>query len=120
MLAEEDDRRTLMHSAFTGAPLRTDEAGLLDVALRLPGEVFGSLVRTGKPLGPAALMRFPAERRNRFDRVDGLPAASCRSATPSTRARRPGPGSTAARLRRRADEQSGDEQGSDSRSPQRK
>ncbi|MFG1918591.1 hypothetical protein [Micromonospora sp. NPDC048898] len=38
MLAEGDDRCTLMLSAFAGAPLRTDEAGLRDVARRLPGE----------------------------------------------------------------------------------
>jgi flavin-dependent dehydrogenase len=68
VLAEEGDRCTLMISGFSAAP-GPAERELLQAAGHLPTGTLADLIRTGEPLGPAALMRFPAERRFRFDRV---------------------------------------------------
>jgi hypothetical protein len=73
VLAEEGDRCTLMIAAVAGAPLNSDDKTLIGVAEQLTTDVLSRLLRTGAPLGPAVLTRFPAERWNRFDLMQAHP-----------------------------------------------
>ena len=73
VLAEEGDRCTLMIAGVAGAPLNSDDKSLVGVAEQLTTDVLSRLLRTGTPLGPAVLTRFPAERWNRFDLMEVYP-----------------------------------------------
>jgi 2-polyprenyl-6-methoxyphenol hydroxylase-like FAD-dependent oxidoreductase len=73
-IAEEDGRLRLTLSAMAGTRLPTDDEGLLACALNLPpASPVPHLLKSGKTLGPASLMRYPTESRRRFDRMDRFP-----------------------------------------------
>jgi 2-polyprenyl-6-methoxyphenol hydroxylase-like FAD-dependent oxidoreductase len=73
-IAEEDGRIRMTLSGMAGTSLPTDDEGLLTCASNLPpASPVPRLLKAGRPLGPASLMRFPTEWRRRFDRMDRFP-----------------------------------------------
>jgi 2-polyprenyl-6-methoxyphenol hydroxylase-like FAD-dependent oxidoreductase len=63
----------LTFSAIAGAKPPVDEAAMLALAEELQTPVALNILRTAEPIGPVSLMRFPVERRVRFDRMDRFP-----------------------------------------------
>lgn len=72
--AQEDGQLAVAFSGLLGERPPTDDAGLLDFAGSLVAPQVAEVLRSAVPLGPPAVMRFPASRRRRYERLRRFPA----------------------------------------------
>lgn len=69
----ENDIIQLTISCIAGAEPPTDNERMLALAEEVGASVVANVLRTAEPVGPVSVMRFPVERRVRFDRMDRFP-----------------------------------------------
>jgi 2-polyprenyl-6-methoxyphenol hydroxylase-like FAD-dependent oxidoreductase len=69
----ENDTAQLTISCIAGAEPPADHESMLALAGNGGASVVANVLRTAEPVGPVSVMRFPVERRVRFDRMDGFP-----------------------------------------------
>ena len=71
--AREDDQFALALSGMLGDVPPTDDAGMAAFAGTLAAPHFAELIATSAPVGDPVLMRFPASRRLRYERMRRFP-----------------------------------------------
>lgn len=72
-IAIEDDRWMVTLVGILGEQAPADEQGFVEFAAGLPAPDVYELIRDREPLSDAVLMRFPANERRRYERLDRFP-----------------------------------------------
>jgi 2-polyprenyl-6-methoxyphenol hydroxylase-like FAD-dependent oxidoreductase len=73
VLAQEGDRWVVTLAGYHGNYPPSDEAGFVEFARQLPAREVYDLILTATPLDDIASYRFPADERQRYDRLKHFP-----------------------------------------------
>lgn len=74
MIAQEHDRWTVTLTGHFGNAAPTDMPGFLEYARTLPVADIYHALQDAEPLGPAAVARYPASQRRRYELLHRFPA----------------------------------------------